>query len=463
MRASGRDDTFGWSRRRLLQTAAVAGSAAAAGCGADEAEDPGRFKTGPLVESVDDPVNPFGVDGEVPLDVVIFKGGYSDEYAVDGHQALYREKFPDAEIIHAATEQIEQAATPRFQAFAPPDVLMNAGGDAIPMDELAAQGQLLDLNVLLDAPSIDDPDTAVRDTLRPGVVEAGVVGGGDEVWGLAYAYSGYGLWYSQRLFDEHGWLQPQSWSEFMLLCDRALAEGLAPLAYPGQYADYMVDPIVTLAARHGGRDVADALESDMDSQSWGNESVLAALRAWEEFVSSGFVHEDAHNWSHREAQGEWAEGNAVFVPSGSWLENEESDEIPSGFELRFMPVPPLEGSVEPDLVQGAASNHFVVPAYATNPAGAMEYLRIMLSEAGTAAWVSNTAAPNAAAESVVTDEQPGFTSMQPYLEDESNVFHCDLQGRHGTFTEQTLGPAIKALLRGDADADEFVRRVADGL
>src|SRR5688572_17919429 len=51
--------------------------------------------------------NPLGVAADAGLDVVIFKGGYGDEYALF-HEQLYKQRYAQAEVKHTATTQIAQ-------------------------------------------------------------------------------------------------------------------------------------------------------------------------------------------------------------------------------------------------------------------------------------------------------------------------------------------------------------------
>ena len=62
--------------------------------------------------------NPFGVQADDPLDVVIFKGGYGDEYA-KFHEELYKKKFSGAEIKHKAITDIRQQMQPPLQLRQP--------------------------------------------------------------------------------------------------------------------------------------------------------------------------------------------------------------------------------------------------------------------------------------------------------------------------------------------------------
>ena len=101
---------------------------------------------------------------DAPLDVVIFKGGYGDDYA-KFHESLYKKKFSAAEIKHAGITDIRQQLQPRFNSGNPPDVIDNSGAEQLPLATLADTGQLADLTPLFDAESIDGGK--IRDTLNP--------------------------------------------------------------------------------------------------------------------------------------------------------------------------------------------------------------------------------------------------------------------------------------------------------
>lgn len=456
-------------RRNLLKAGSIVGAGmgaasllSACGDAVDQAEA-NQYKRGPVRLDLDNADNPFGVDGAVPLDITIFKGGYSDEYATEGHQVLYGNKFPEAEIIHVGTEQISEVVQPRFRGYAPPDVLMNAGGERMEMDQLVRDGELTDLRDLLRAPSIDDPSLTVEETLRDGVVEAGQVGSGDEVFGLPYDFAGYGLWYSQQLFEDNGWIVPTTWAEFLAVCAEIKASGMAPLTYQGKFPYYMLDPIITLAVRHGGREVMTGFEEDWGSDAWSHDSVEQAVEAWAEFVSNDYVLEGTASMTHLDAQDAWLQGEAAFIPCGSWLENEEKDDIPSDFNMGFIPVPSLEASAEPNLVQATPGEHYVVPRYANNPAGAFEYLRIMLSGAGTDAWVNHTSSLNVVSGASFDTDRPGVSALAPYLEDDANLYKNTMEVEHGTFVQQVLFPEITSLMTGDSTAAQFLNAVKRGL
>lgn len=51
----------------------------------------------------------------------------------------------------------------------------------------------------------------------------------DGIYGLPYAANAAGILYNKDMFEEHGWEIPNTWDEFLALCDEIEAEGIQPL------------------------------------------------------------------------------------------------------------------------------------------------------------------------------------------------------------------------------------------
>lgn len=169
--------------------------------------------------------NPLGVNETAALDVVIFDGGFGQQYAIDAEKK-YNAAFPKApKVKHTATQKIQSQLQPRFNGGTPPDLIDNSGAEQMDMGVLVGKKQLLDLTPLMDAPSIDDPSKKVRDTLRPGVLEMGQFDG-DPVWIMYYAYTVYGVWYSQTALDNLDAQYPENWDDMLALCEKAKKKGI---------------------------------------------------------------------------------------------------------------------------------------------------------------------------------------------------------------------------------------------
>ncbi|HLR97571.1 MAG TPA: N-acetylglucosamine/diacetylchitobiose ABC transporter substrate-binding protein [Jiangellaceae bacterium] len=407
------------TRRRFLQQMAVTGlvfgsggvltSCATAGGGDDGGDD--GANEGEVSED-----NPLGVPAEAPLEVYIFNGGFTDAYATETHQPMYAETYPDAEIDHSATEDIGGELQSRFVAGDPPDVVNNSGDGQIDPGQLVSSEQVMDLTELFDAPSWDDPEVPVRDTLLPGTVESGTFG--DAPYQLNYAFTVYGLWYDQALFDEHGWTAPTTWDEMLELCAEIQSAGIAPWTYQGQHPRYMSWPLLTMAAKLGGSEVITAIDN-LEEGAWGHDAVREAAAALASLNEQGYILEGTAGMDHVQAQTAWCEGQAAFVPCGSWLESEQADVIPEGFQMTFLAEPMLsaDGAMSPETIRAAPGEPFVVPADANNPQGGLEYLRIMLSQDGARGFTEQTSSLTAVAGAADDVElPPGLASAQAGLD-----------------------------------------------
>ncbi|MFJ7158904.1 N-acetylglucosamine/diacetylchitobiose ABC transporter substrate-binding protein [Streptomyces sp. NPDC101118] len=320
--------------------------------------------------------NPFGVAKGSKLDVVVFKGGYGDDYA-KAWEAAFDKKW-GTKSSHLGTQEITGKLQPRFNGGNPPDVIDDSGAQQIKLDVLFKGGQLADLTPVLDAPSLDDPNKKVRDMLIPGTVEQGTQGG--KFVAVNYVYTVWGLWYSGKLFKEKGWNPPKTWDEFLDVCTKAKAAGLGGLAHQGKYPYYINVAIMDLIAKKGGLEAMKAIDN-LEANAFENNPVaLEAVEAVYEVVEKGLLMPGTNGLTHTESQTRWNQYKAAFITSGSWLENEQLKQTPADFDMRFLPMPVLPGSKLPfEAIRAGAGEPFIVPEKAANKPGGLEFIRSMLS------------------------------------------------------------------------------------
>lgn len=444
-----------YSRRIFLQRAGLATMAVAGGSSflaacASSGDSNDTVSGGGADKTAE---NPFGVDASAPLTVVIFKGGYGDDYA-KFHEGLYKDQFSDAKVSHKAITDIRQQMQPLFNGGNPPDVLDNSGAEKMPISTLADTGQLTDLTPLFEADALGASGTAVKDTLNPAAIESAEYAGKPLV--LNYALQVYGLWYDRALFDEKGWEPAETWADFLSLCEEIKGAGMAPMAHQGKYPYYIQQVLMDLAVKHGGPEVVYAIDS-LEPDAWKNDSIKMAAEALLEIKSKGYMLEGTEGLDHIQSQTRWNEHKAAFIPCGSWLENEQKDVAPAGFETTVSPTPLLDGATLPfDCTRVEAAEAFFVPAKAANQAGGMEYLRKMLSKEGAAEFTKLTAAPtvvDGAAEGL--DLTPGAASSIALIESggESNwnyyyaIWYSPMDPK--------IQSAVAELAAGRISADEF--------
>lgn len=309
----------------------------------------------------------------------IFDGGFGNAYATDIHQPLFKGKYPKVEIKHNFTKEITKVLQPRFANGSPPDVIDNSGANAMDFGALVQDGQMQDLTPLLDAPSWDDPATKVRDLLDPSVIEIGTYDGKFNV--LGYVNYIFGIWYSQKVFRDNGWVVPKTWDEFIKLSEDIKKSGkMAPFTYAGKFPQYLYESLLTMAAKIGGNEVLVNIDN-LEDGAWTTDAMKQSAERWAE-VGAKFVMEGTSGLDHVQTQTAQNKYKVAMLPSGSWLENEQKDTTPADFEYGVFPIPDVTGSdkLPYGMVHAQPGETFFVPSKAANVPGGIEYLRAMLSK-----------------------------------------------------------------------------------
>jgi N-acetylglucosamine transport system substrate-binding protein len=403
--------------------------------------------------------NPFGVENDAPLDVVIFKGGYGDDYA-RGFEKLYQKKFSGATISHLGTQEITGKLQPRFNAGNPPDVVDDSGAQQIKLDVLYKNGQLTDLTPLLDAPYIDDPSKKIRDVLQPGTIATGIFDDG-KMYQLSYIYTVWGLWYSGKLFKAKGWTEPKTWADFMSLSKEIKAAGIAPFCHQGKYPYYINLVVMDLIAKQGGTELVKRIDA-LDASVWDEDSAKVAVEALYEIPDRGYLLPGTNGMTHIESQTAWNEYKAAFVPCGSWLENEQLKATPSDFDMKFMPLPSLPGDKLPfEAIRAGAGEPFIVPKKAKNQAGGLEFLRLMLTKDGSSRFAQSANSLTVLKDGVGPDVQlrPGTKSTVAALSAAgSNVFNYNYPNTHSDFDTAVANASAELMAKRIRPAD-WLKRV----
>ncbi|GAA1901009.1 N-acetylglucosamine/diacetylchitobiose ABC transporter substrate-binding protein [Lapillicoccus jejuensis] len=320
--------------------------------------------------------NPFGIDPKATVDVVIFKGGFGDQYGIDAGKA-YDTLWKGSGVAKVtSTTKINTQLQPRFVGGNPPDVIDNSGADSISFAGI--QDKVETLDDLLEAPAIGFEGKKVKDVLIPGATDPGTFDG--KLLQMNYFYTVYSLWYGAKLFKDNGFTAPTTWDETMALGEKAKSKGLSLFVFGGQNAaSYYHEFAISMAVRQGGKDVLTPLEK-LDKDSYQQDSVQAAFKAIKAAVDAGYFLPGGSGMIHTQAQTQFVQGKALLYPSGSWLENEMIDITPQGFEMTSLQVPALGASPKLEKgFHGAAGEPFIVPK-GKNPAGGKEFLRVMLSK-----------------------------------------------------------------------------------
>ena len=338
-------------------------------------------------EVAEEAMNPLGLEPGVPVEGIFFEGGYGRAY-IDHAADIFRALHPENEMTVAGIQRVGEQLRPRFIGGNPPDVIDNSGADNLDTAALVAEEQLADLAPLMAAAALDTAGSTFADSLFPGSQADGVYNGKQLVLNIAYTV--FGIWHSQTLFEEKGWTYPTTWDEMLALCETIKGEGMNPWTYQGKYPQYMVfGVLVPLIYKVAGSQALIDIDN-LEDGAWTKPEVLQAVTMMSELHTNDFIMPGTEGLTHTESQAEWLKGNAVFLPCGTWLENEMKELTPEGFNMVVNPTPGIEGGPGAlEAIYASAGEIYFVPSAAANVTGGMEFMRCMLSKESAKYFAKN--------------------------------------------------------------------------
>jgi N-acetylglucosamine transport system substrate-binding protein len=174
------------------------------------------------------------------------------------------------------------------------------------------------------------------------------------------------------------------------LSETIKSEGMNPWTYQGRYPGYMVfGVLVPLIYKIGGNQALVNIDN-LEDGAWLTPEVLQAATAMAELARNDFIMPGTEGLTHTESQAEWLNGNAVFIPSGTWLENEMKELTPENFNMVIKPVPTVEGgAASAEAIYASSGEIYFVPSQANNVIGGMEFMRCMLSRESAKYFAQN--------------------------------------------------------------------------
>ena len=188
----------------------------------------------------------------------------------------------------------------------PPDIFSYWAGARL--ESLAAADQIAPLDAVWQEARLND--------VFPGPLAAACTFNGHK-YGLPLTQHFVAFFYNRKIFAALGLSPPTTWDEFLTVCARIKATGIAPLAlgarerWPAQFwFDYLL-------LRTAGPDYRQQL---MDGEaSYTDPQVLRAFSLWQSLLDAGyfFPAPKAYDWS--EAAKQVYHGQAGMILMGSWI------------------------------------------------------------------------------------------------------------------------------------------------
>ncbi|MEC8435097.1 MAG: extracellular solute-binding protein, partial [SAR324 cluster bacterium] len=198
-----------------------------------------------------------------------------------------------------------------------------------------------------------------------------------------YHYSG--MFYNTKVMADAGITKmPSDWNGFLALCKELQSKGITPIAlgsknrWPAQFwFDYLL-------LRSAGPDYRAQLMAG--KASYDDPQVKQAMGMWKALVDAGYFVENANANTWTDASDQVARGDAAMTLMGTWITGYWNGlGLVPGADYDFFPFPSIMAGV-PSASVGPVDG-LVIGANTTNPKGAEEFLKFMVSDTGVqAAW-----------------------------------------------------------------------------
>lgn len=158
-------------------------------------------------------------DGKIEINLVQYK-----PEAVDAFEAIEQKFNETHDDIHLTIESPSDAMTilkTRFIREDNPDII-GIGGD-VNFSSFVDSDMLMDIS---DFEGLNDIKQAYKDIDKAleYVPEEGI-------YAVPYVANDAGILYNRGMFEEYGWKIPETWDEFIALCDEIQSEGILPLYF----------------------------------------------------------------------------------------------------------------------------------------------------------------------------------------------------------------------------------------
>ena len=263
----------------------------------------------------------------------------------------------------------------RWRAGNPPEVNVGFFGQGPEGSAYATSGQLTDLtpamNQVLPASHGYGSNVKWKDALLPAVKPFITLN--NKYWAAPSEITAITFFYNRALFQKAGVTPPKTLEQFIGVCKKLKAKGIAPLTVTGTFNGYMQLYLDYLLARRVGTGpVLDAIAGKRTFASI--KGVAAAATQLQTIVKNGYILKGFQATDFTAAQLNFFQGRSAMILMGTWLEGEMKDSIPPTFQLGTFPFPQIPDGKGNGVVFGAV-NARTVAAKSDQPKLGVEWLR----------------------------------------------------------------------------------------
>lgn len=312
------------------------------------------------------------------------------------------------------------------------------------------------LNDLYDRNAYGE-DTPIRDHIN-GAYSLYSEGGNEYIIPFIYITSGF--FYDKTLFAGLDLTAPETWDEFIAVCEAIDNSGIPALAADGNISFYNCYYFQNLCQRILGSGKFTEAALDETGELWGDPGFLEAAQKVSELGAAGknFFQDGYAGSAYPAGQSDWAMGGAGMCYCGTWLPLETADLADDTFEYGFFPFPTVEGGKGSVTDIEAQLMSFCIFKDAKNKEAAKDFIAYCMSKSAQDRLVELSSNIAGRTDAIYPD---ALADAKPMV-DASNAYHKNYDGAMSAAPEWWVNvfyPADDALFYGTISAEEFIEQI----
>ncbi len=382
--------------------------------------------------------------------------------------SMYNETEPNADVIKNAIANFEAAnpevnVTVQWNGREVRQILKAALDAGESIDIYENDPRWLATNIVTEdyALNLDDyyakayaatDGEVLKDIIIPALItqisSLSVDGGLYYVPNQAYVVSWY---YSKSVFQNAGISEaPQTWAEFLDVCEKLKTAGVAPITVDDVYMDILMGGYLGLLK---GEEWVSELMQDKTGEMWKDPAVTQFAEAFEELYTNDYFSANVAGNKYPAGQQELALEQAGMNLNGSWLPNELVGTTGPDFEWGQFTFPTIPNQEEDSTVIVFGSNGYAVNKNSENADAAFELITYIVSKEAQADFADRALAMPVTVDTTwpeaIADVKPIFEGATGSFQWGSGIWDG------GDFSSIVLNEFV-LLISGGVTAEEFV-------
>ncbi len=311
-----------------------------------------------IIETVEVEV-PVEVPGEevlVDKKIVIYNSYNGDPDPRAADEALvqiFEEANPDIDVVHSivAHEDFKQAIRAYLTASTPPDLMTWFAGNRARF--FIDKGQIMNISDVWEEQGWNEDYPA-------GFQAMSSVDG--EKYFLPTNWYWWAVYYSKSAFAEHGLEEPQTWEEFMVVCETLKENGVTPFTIGTKYRWTAAAWFDYLNMRVNGPDFH--INLMLGTESYADPRVEKVFTDyWGPMIENGYFIDDPAAYTWQEAIQFMVDGSAGMYLMGDFIRDSYPEELVD--DLGFFRFPIIDPNVP--IGEDAPTDGFFIAANAQHP------------------------------------------------------------------------------------------------